>query len=43
MLQLTQARMDCALVITHLERDLVVAVDKSLNISAYCSNRAIEI
>lgn len=42
-LQLTQARMDCALVITHLERDLVVTVDKSLNISAYCSNRAIVI
>lgn len=42
-LPLTQARMDCALVITHLERDLVVTVDKSLNISAYCSNRAIVI
>lgn len=42
-LQLTQARMDCALVITQLVRDLVVTVDKSLNISAYCSNRAIVI
>lgn len=42
-LQLTQARMDCALVITHLEGDLVVTVDKFLNISAYCSNRAIVI
>lgn len=42
-LQLTQARMDCALVITHLEKDLVVTEGKSLNISAYCSNRAIVI
>lgn len=32
--------MDCASVITHLERDLVVTVDKSLNISALRGRRA---
>lgn len=42
-LQLTQARMDCALVITHLEGDLVVTVGNSMNISAYCSEKQIEV
>lgn len=35
--------MDCALVITHLERDLGVTVDNSMNISTYCSEKQIEV
>lgn len=35
--------MDRALVITHLEKDLVVTVDNSMNISAYCSEEQIEV
>jgi len=33
----------CALAITHLERDLVVSVDNSVNISASCSQKQIEV
>lgn len=33
----------CALAITHLERDLVVILDNSVNISTYCSQKQIQV